>query len=217
MMDEPQNPNKPPERVIELSPHVWLLLRLIIACIFGAVIIFCSLEAAYDNAQHSFLFSWQLRTKSIVKLVSIEIEEYRQEHNSLPKTLDLLRDGRDLDAWERPLVYTIQGNSYTLVSYGQDGKPGGSGWDMDIGLTTPLSKDLKLNYHQFSNAPDAQGAIRTAWITGALAAFLCLIIVRPRPLTRSIILGLVVRIGVVLFAAVVVGDIIMIFHIPTGH
>ena len=39
------------------------------------------------------------------------------------------------DPWGRPYVYQIPGDKaeYTVLSYGRDGKPGGSGEDADIG------------------------------------------------------------------------------------
>ena len=40
------------------------------------------------------------------------------------------------DPWDRPYVYRIPGakGEYEILSYGRDGKPGGSGEDADIGL-----------------------------------------------------------------------------------
>lgn len=37
-----------------------------------------------------------------------------------------------VDPWGHPYVYQSDGNSYTLKSYGADGKPGGTGKDADI-------------------------------------------------------------------------------------
>jgi type II secretion system protein G len=41
-------------------------------------------------------------------------------------------DKLPLDAWGHPFVYESDGNTFTLVSYGRDGKPGGEGTDADI-------------------------------------------------------------------------------------
>ena len=40
------------------------------------------------------------------------------------------------DPWGRPFVYRTPGEKgeYSVISYGRDGKPGGSGEDADIGL-----------------------------------------------------------------------------------
>ncbi len=40
------------------------------------------------------------------------------------------------DPWGRPYVYRVPGekSEFTLLSYGKDGKPGGSGEDADLGV-----------------------------------------------------------------------------------
>lgn len=43
-----------------------------------------------------------------------------------------------LDPWGNPYVYTAEGGKYTIISYGADGVPGGTGSDADIS-----SDDLK--------------------------------------------------------------------------
>lgn len=68
------------------------------------------------------------------------ITTYQIRMNSLPQTLEELRDGPSdaakkakwgapiiteipLDAWEQPLVYTVNGNTYEIRSGGVDGQP----------------------------------------------------------------------------------------------
>lgn len=36
------------------------------------------------------------------------------------------------DAWQRPFVYSIEGNSYILKSLGADGREGGDGYSKDL-------------------------------------------------------------------------------------
>jgi len=45
------------------------------------------------------------------------------------------------DPWGRPYVYRVPGSKgdFDLYSLGKDGKPGGSGEDADIGLTTQVT------------------------------------------------------------------------------
>jgi len=47
---------------------------------------------------------------------------------------DLLRKAVPLDPWGRPYLYTQPGNhgDFDLLSYGRDGRPGGTGEDADI-------------------------------------------------------------------------------------
>lgn len=68
------------------------------------------------------------------------ITTYQIRMNSLPQTLEELRDGPSdaakkakwgapiiteipTDAWEQPIVYTVEGNTYELRSGGVDGQP----------------------------------------------------------------------------------------------
>ena len=52
-----------------------------------------------------------------------------------------LKRAAPADPWGRPYVYRAPGanGEFELVSYGRDGKPGGTGEDADIGLNTQLS------------------------------------------------------------------------------
>ena len=51
------------------------------------------------------------------------------------------------DPWGRPYVYRIPGerNEYEVVSFGRDGKPGGSGEDADIGVSTVVAAKAAVN------------------------------------------------------------------------
>ena len=49
------------------------------------------------------------------------------------------------DPWGRAYVYQIPGDKaeYTVLSYGRDGKPGGTGEDADIGMQTVTAATTK--------------------------------------------------------------------------
>jgi general secretion pathway protein G len=63
---------------------------------------------------------------------------YKLKHRTLPDSLDqlvpeIIQEGIPVDPWGNPYVYTKEGgNKFTIVSYGGDGRPGGSGTDADI-------------------------------------------------------------------------------------
>ena len=54
-----------------------------------------------------------------------------------------LKKAVPLDPWGHAYVYRTPGQrgDFDLVSYGRDGKPGGSGEDADIGLTTQVANN----------------------------------------------------------------------------
>ncbi len=225
----PGDQNKPLERMTELSLRKWLILRLIIACLFGGVIVFFSLRAGYDAAKYisSSYTSPQFGTQACLKQIIAAIGEYQRSHGTLPRTLDQLHHDPPLvgisiqDAWGQPLVYTVYGTDYSVTSYGQDGKPGGTGWDMDLTLTSQAGDFHFVHslptFRQYLTASIMQNAIWTAWITGLLAAILCFVSLKPRPLTRRSIAGLLFQTGVIFVAAVLVGGIITELHVPSGH
>lgn len=88
------------------------------------------------------------------KMVPIEfaIEKYKQNTGHLPEKLEdllncptglehiwqgpyLVKESQLIDPWSRYFVYELKQNdpnSYVLISYGKDGKPGGKGYKADI-------------------------------------------------------------------------------------
>jgi hypothetical protein len=76
------------------------------------------------------------RTSIIETFVRIDL--YAKQNRCPPPSLDVLprREGyvnRTIDGWNRPLQYHIGTDGLiTLVSFGRDGKIGGSGEDADI-------------------------------------------------------------------------------------
>lgn len=85
--------------------------------------------------------------KAQIELLSAAIDTYRLDMGKYPKSLDEIRRSGDprwegpylpkdvpLDPWSNPYVYKYPGEhgSYDIISYGQDGKPGGEGNDRDI-------------------------------------------------------------------------------------
>ncbi len=87
--------------------------------------------------------------KAQVQTVASKIDNYRLDTNRLPSKLDDLvsqpagvngwlgpyaKESDFNDPWGHPLEFRAPGESqdYDLVSYGKDGKPGGSSFDADI-------------------------------------------------------------------------------------
>lgn len=79
-------------------------------------------------------------TLSDMHVTSVRIGEYRRLHGTMPPDLRALpeREGfvnRTTDAWGRPLLYSVDGDRFTLGSLGADGVPGGEGDDADLSET----------------------------------------------------------------------------------
>jgi len=85
--------------------------------------------------------------KAQIELLSTAVDTYRLDLGKFPTTLEALRRSDDskwegpylpknipLDPWDGRYVYKCPGEHgpYDIISYGADGKPGGTGNDRDI-------------------------------------------------------------------------------------
>jgi general secretion pathway protein G len=90
-------------------------------------------------------------TKAMIRQLESEVELFKVEHSRYPKSLlDLVRhpayvDARKwisggylpeepFDGWVRPFLYRVPGlrGPFDIVSWGEDGQPGGEGVDADL-------------------------------------------------------------------------------------
>jgi hypothetical protein len=76
-------------------------------------------------------------TRNAVTETRVRIGMYLERNTVLPPSLEVLpmRDkymNRTTDAWDRPLIYQIDDDGFSLTSLGKDGAPGGSGLDADV-------------------------------------------------------------------------------------
>lgn len=68
------------------------------------------------------------------------VDEFRKKKGALPTDLVQLGEIKSritktpLDPWSRPYQYQVEGINYRIFSFGEDGKPGGSGPNADIEL-----------------------------------------------------------------------------------
>jgi hypothetical protein len=98
----------------------------------------------------------QEETESAMYADKDRILDYIREHRVLPKSLSELPKPHDeidatKDGWGRPIIYIIGKNDVvTLVSFGEDGKPSGSGDAADI-IQSLKTKDAKGNWIQSPN------------------------------------------------------------------
>ncbi len=87
-------------------------------------------------------------TKAQIQAISQALKLYRLQHGSYPSSSEGIQalvnadkngkrylDSLPKDAWGNPFVYLSPGvhGDFDILSYGADGKQGGSGFDADIG------------------------------------------------------------------------------------
>jgi len=65
--------------------------------------------------------------------IRIAADRYRSLNGTFPNDVaqlvsaGLLRPGQDLDPWSHPYAFRVEPDSLTIISYGADGAPGGTG------------------------------------------------------------------------------------------
>ena len=80
-------------------------------------------------------------TRSLIDVTEQRIRDYAGTYHRLPAVLSDLpklqanRNSELTDGWGRLLRYTVTGQTVTLLSLGEDGRPGGDGEDADIEVT----------------------------------------------------------------------------------
>ncbi len=123
------------------------------------------------------------------------LAEYKEEQGGYPLNLDDMTsrwtyngkplkqsniDHRIRDGWENPMVYSSDGKTWELLSYGADGKPGGIGLDADIrktdidGLGFTLYKDSPPTIEQVVRSEYFNGPIASSMLAGIVGFILSL-------------------------------------------
>ena len=208
-------------------------LRFMIASIVGDLVAILALAAAWQAGnQNSFIRGEQGDRQAATQTQLRDIEEavgtYSQKLHLLPSSLNQLRalpdyDERNeyghlsVDGWGRPFRYFHQGNDFQIVSYGRDGKPGGTGPDCDLSNVNPYPPQAIMPLWKFLLHPWAEGMILACFLAGALASVLSWSLIGSQDLSRGGHLGLAVKLVLTLIATLVVGLIMIALDTPTGH
>jgi hypothetical protein len=202
-----------------------------VSCIVGTLVAGLTLAAAWQQAIDYPYLNWeQQQTRRDLGFIDQAIHDYQEKKHALPDSLAQLAsadlkhgvrrmdpDGTVRDGWGRPFVYTVSGNSYRVVSYGRDGKPGGVGLDADVSNVEPRPSRSRLTLQQFLEMREIHGAIWAAGVAGILACLIALLTVRPADVTRRGALSLIAKVAATVIATVFVGAFIAMLHFPTGH
>lgn len=127
-----------------------------------------------------------------------------------------------IDVWDSPYQYEKTNDSFTLYSFGRDGKPGGVGIYADIYSDRPLEPQVRPTLHQFLF--ETHGS-RILFVTALLASlfggavFFAGSTVNTEGKQASV-LGAIVACLVIAAAAVVIAVFLAMFHIAasqSGH
>ncbi len=200
-----------------------LLISLFVGVTMGATTYLCS----WINLREH----WGFRAEYIanyIQLLDIEekLELYHQENGTYPEHLGDLRSmGRSklIDPWNYPYHYRGSEETYDLISFGRDGKPGGEGHDSDaqvvsrtIALKNASSFDPagRPTLSQFTAASESRPIQRSSALAGILAFAACLVtITRSPPLRLLSLVGL----ATTLVATGLTSIVISFLDAPSHH
>jgi hypothetical protein len=203
--------------------------RILVAFGIGILIFVVCLLAVWRSWRFLPEFAFDLGvTRCKMEDIDAAISQYKEKTGGLPRSLGELipanphlfngKDGNIIDAWGRPFLYSVEGDTYVMKSLGRDGKPGGVGLDCDLTNTDRFPPGSGVTLGQFYTQPPAPTAVMASTTCGILAFFLSLLTVKPYNLRREGIAGLLLKIGLTAVGAVVVSFIISFYYLMiSGH
>jgi hypothetical protein len=213
-----------------LFPRKHLLLRILIAGCVGLLISGVALKVAWQQSRSSIAWWEQRQTEFELDKIREAVRAYLQLSNVCPDNFEQLQSmtnyvvdleyyhhDKFADYWGYPFVFLKEGTNCVVVSYGQDGKPGGVGIDCDLTTTNSVPKESTPTFGQFWSNERTQDMIGWCFICGLMAALLSFLTVRIPDFTRRglIILGLSLMSTIV--GAFLISIIITVLHVPSGH
>jgi hypothetical protein len=113
---------------MKLALVILVFVVLVLLAVILAVVTLANVETVPPRAL--------TRTRMIV--IEKRIRDYAAMHHRLPESLSDLpkppknRDDSLVDGWGRAIQYTKAGRTVTLLSFGEDGRPGGRNEDADV-------------------------------------------------------------------------------------
>ncbi len=205
------------------NPLVW---RLILSLAAGLLITGLCLDNVSKGAATFYARYPQKRTRNIFEKTAKLIAQYEQKNGRLPVSVaDLDYDWGDtspqnrqiFDGWHRPIVYRVQGTVIQLISYGEDGKPGGTGLDYDLTNDNPNPPQARLSRLDNLRHPLSQGMSIAALVCGLFVAIITFASLKDEAFERRNWLATFVGLSVTLVAACLISVFITLMHVPSGH
>lgn len=199
------------------AQRVQLKWRALIACLVGLSLTAVCLDLGIQGMR-SALSSYQKNTVRKMKRVCTSLETYHATHHKYPASLDELQDGTPIrDWWGTPLVYKKRAQTYILMSYGADGRSGGSGLNYDLSNTSFSSSQAFPSSLEIVAHPASRPLELGCLICGCLTAILTFQSITASDLTGRGLILLFLKVGVIGVAAFFISTIVLVADIPSGH
>jgi hypothetical protein len=168
--------------------RIWsAILRWLVAAAVGAVVTGTSYFCAYLTLRNGWMYGagGDYVRRELDELEKL-VEKYRQTTGRLPAGLADLGDvksespfrlddtGRIVDRWKNPYQSRVEGEMFTLYSFGRDGLPGGAGLDADIYPTSAGRRLEPPTIGQFTFDMGTKQVQYTCLLAGIFAGLVCL-------------------------------------------
>ena len=137
-------PRPEPVEIVERTERRSTVIPVFLTCaaLLVAAVLFADPRATEDPAVA------EQRIEQDAGVLAGLIERYHVEAHRYPDAaawrISVARDDpRFFDPWRRPYLYRLDADTFSIVSYGADGEPGGVGIDRDVERSFPIrsSKD----------------------------------------------------------------------------
>ena len=196
-----------------------LIPRLILAGIAGLIIFAIGFNAAWKSTKGQAATT-QRQARRYLNMVNSAIQAYHKEHGKWPASLKKIYDDTNFpssDIWGHPYAYHLTENSYTLISYGRDGKPGGVGLDSDISVNNPHTVNNDIPFRHLITIPWAINAIKGCALAGFLTFLLIFFLVRPEDFNLDGLGCILVKLVPTLFVLFYLTILMIALEYPSGH
>lgn len=150
-----------------------ILRNLLISLLFGLAVFLITTVTVWRSTGDYYHNNHAVKHKTLHDIRSLRtaIETYRLEHGIPPPTLDIVANEIDqtigfwrnemeakpgdllVDSYGTPYRYRTTGTSYTLISLGQDRKPGGMGYNADIVYDEDYIESEGADRYRFDEIP----------------------------------------------------------------
>ncbi|GDX40287.1 hypothetical protein LBMAG21_05790 [Armatimonadota bacterium] len=198
-----------------------ILIRILTSLLFGFAIFYQALSAHRDYVTEDLLSYQQKMTVERAQELKKRVEDYCLDKSKCPRSLQDLnvKDIPELtnDGWGHPFVYKVTENDYTLLSYGQDGKPGGEGLDEDIKSDSLNPQRGHVPFWDYITGEGMQNMTRAAVVSGILSGVLCFVLLRLSDHPKVDKAAVFISLTGLFFAIAMIASGITGLHLPNPH